>query len=656
MYNANGTAPELTHATITTAKPQVHASHPFNDQKSHEKLLNYIRARLWLSKQHRDSQIPRYAQIDKDVAGWMRLSEEDRKRKADQTRDGIPKATAINLPLNFVHLDDMMTYYAETFAPNRGMFYHTAKPDETEPATQIVTLMNNHSIYAGYYRQTLLSIFSILKYNLGGFHCRWSEDYGPKLQVDPNGGAVSVTDQKIWDGNRLEALDMYNTFVDPSVHPVDLHREGEWAGRAFIRSHYWLASRCKNGVYFNCDEALDQDRGIESNCTYYRSPPREAKLSQDESGTGTTNWVSVLSERPDYSAMSGFELVEVYIRINPNDFNLVPKNPAERNQYEVWRVTILNDDKIIETTLMSNIHGQLPFYFGLANDDLMGPSAKSSAEIIQPLQNFASSLLNTHVLANRSRLWGVTWYDPTVFNYDKIPEGEVAAYAPIEATGYGKNLQEHIYRDSTQLETKQTMNDLSAVMEIVNQFFPTQSLPSQIASIDRAVDSQVAAVQQGSNRRQHKTAKLLDDSLFRPARACMYYNIVQFQSDGVEVSDFTGRTVTVNLERLRETDLPFIIGQGLKAIDRMMIAGKLQSVIFALIQAPQASQQVNILALIDYWTSMMDIEIDFKQFALAPPQAQPGTEPGSQPPGQPAGPANAIVPARDPAAVTEPIR
>jgi hypothetical protein len=45
-------------------------------------------------------------------------------------------------------------------------------------------------------------------------------------------------------------------------------------------------------------------------------------------------------------------------------------------------------------------------------------------------------------------------------------------------------------------------------MGLVNQFFPTQSLPSQIASIDRAVDSQVAAVQQGANRRQQKAARL----------------------------------------------------------------------------------------------------------------------------------------------------
>jgi hypothetical protein len=71
----------------------------------------------------------------------------------------------------------------------------------------------------------------------------------------------------------------------------------------------------------------------------------------------------------------------------------------------------------------------------------------------------------------------------------------------------------------------------------------------------------------------------------------MYYNILQYQPDSSEVTDFyTGKPVKIDLASLRNTDLPFIIGQGLKAIDRQAAAQMLQQVIFALIQAPQAAQ------------------------------------------------------------------
>jgi len=548
----------------------------------------------------------------------------------------------------------MMTYYAETFAPNRGMFYHTAKPNEVTPSAQIVTLMNNHALYAGYYRQTLLTLFSILKYNVGGIYCYWTQDYGPKIDRTET-GEVKVTDQLLWAGNRIEALDLYNTFWDPSVSPIELHRHGEWGARTFMRSHYWLAERAARGVYFNCEEALENDTGLKDYRPFYRSPPTEANISNDESTGGRTDWVAILREVPEHFVGSGFEITEVLLRVNPNDFSLLPRKDVERNRYELWRFTLLNGEKIIETTPLNNAHGWIPFFAGHVNDGIMGAAEKSPAEIIQPLQNFASHLLNVHVKANRKKIWGVTFYDPTVVDYNKIPDGEVAAYIPIESSGYGRDVNEAIHHDHESLETKQTMQDLSAVMDVINQFFPTQALPANIAGIDRAISSQVAAVQQGTNRRQQKGAKLLDDSLFRPARSCMYWNIIQFQQDNVEVSDFTGTPVQINLTELRQTDLPFIIGQGLKAIDRMAIADKLQQIIFALLQS-QKAQEVDILRLIDYWTSMMDVEINFEQFRLAPQEQPQIAQAIAENAGQENGGTSTILPITDPAQMTEPLR
>ena len=70
----------------------------------------------------------------------------------------------------------------------------------------------------------------------------------------------------------------------------------------------------------------------------------------------------------------------------------------------------------------------------------------------------------------------------------------------------------------------------------------------------------------------------------------------------------------------------------------MAAASAMQQIIFALIQAPQAAQGLDLLGLIDYWTSMIDIDIDMKKFRLAPPAAAGGAVgPDGQPiPGDPA--------------------
>lgn len=651
---------KIMHSTVPLPTPNVGGGHPFKNEKVHEKLLGYLRGRLWYGKENRDRHLDRLVRTDKKVAGWIRQSREDRIRQTQQDDEGTPLVTEMNLPLAFVHLDDIMTYYAQTFAPNRGMFYHTAKPDETDPSVQIVTKMNNDAIQSGAYREVLQGLFSLLKYNEGGYFVNWTRENGPTL-VD-NGRETTMEMQIRWQGNKMEAVDNYNLFRDESVPPHRLHTDGEFVAKAELRSHYWLQHKASQGVFYNVDKALADENEL-SSLTYYRHPPAEAQMSAGDNNSGT-DWVAVLAESSGYTKASGYELVTIYIKLNPTQFGLIPggrKERESRNRYEVWRFTILNDQYIIDATAMNNIHGYLPCFLGTMNDDIMGSTQKSVAEIITPLQDFASFLVNTHVKASRARLYGTTVYDPTVIDLSQIPKGEVSARLAMKPAGYGKDIRSAIFQLNSDMDTERTLGDLEAVMGLVNQFFPTQSLPSQIASIDRAVDSQVAAVQQGANRRQQKSARLLDDTIFRNVRFAMYYNIIQYNPAEEEITDvFTGQVTKLNITELRQSNLPYIIGQGLKAIDRMAAAGMLQNIIFALIQAPQAAQGLDILALIDYWTSMIDIDIDMKQFRLAPPPT-PNGEPQLGPDGQPIPPeaaaaaAQGISPATNPASLTAPI-
>src|SRR3546814_5008313 len=56
-------------------------------------------------------------------------------------------------------------------------------------------------------------------------------------------GQTVVEEVQVFAGNQIQALDMYNTFWDPTVHPVNLHKDGEFAARISRRSTYWLQQR-----------------------------------------------------------------------------------------------------------------------------------------------------------------------------------------------------------------------------------------------------------------------------------------------------------------------------------------------------------------------------------------------------------------------------
>jgi len=651
--------PDIKHAQFTLPTPprSLGSKHPFFHDGNHEKLLQYLKDRLNSDLPLRDSRVLRYAQIDRDVAAWLRMSDEDRKRAANHELNGTPQATQTSLPLTWVHLDDMMTYFIQTFAPVHGMFYHTAGPESSEVAGQLIQLMNSHAVYGSYYRQLTRAFFNILKYNVGGVTNNWAKEVGPKIVMDSS-GKTATADQVVFAGNLIKAIDQYNFFYDPSVETSMLYRDGEWFAVAEMKSHYWLKRKCLEETFYNCDKILE---GSDNRLTarYYKDPPAEAKLDQGSvtGGAATTNWYSFMADSDAYLVNNSFELVTICIRINPNDFGLVDGSAADRaarNRYENWRFVIANDDTIIQATQLNNIHDHLPAYFGTINDDFMREATKSPAEILNPLQEFSSFLLNAHILANRKNIYGTTFYDPSGVDYDAVPEGEVGARVPLKPQAWGRDIRTMVYHDSHTLDTKQTLGDLEGMLGIIDKFFPTQAMPSQIAGIDRAVDSQVMAVQQGTTRRQQKSARIIDDIMMRPMRLGMYYNVIQYQEDGAEVADYFNESANkIDLQQLRSMNISSLIGQGLKSVDRQQIASTMQQVVFAMIQAPQVGERVDLLAMLDYWLSMLDVEANFKQFSLPPAPPEGQVPPEGAPAAAPDG--TAIQPATNPQNITAPI-
>src|SRR3546814_13668719 len=82
---------------------------------------------------------------------------------------------------------------------------------------------------------------------------------------------------------------------------------------------------------------------------YYINPPYEARLVNESRRCGGEDWLSILGNA--FTMEEGdYELVDITIRINPNDFGLIEgdaQQRAQRNRSAVWRFTVLNDESII---------------------------------------------------------------------------------------------------------------------------------------------------------------------------------------------------------------------------------------------------------------------------------------------------------------------
>ena len=64
----------------------------------------------------------------------------------------------------------------------------------------------------------------------------------------------------------------------------------------------------------------------------------------------------------------------------------------------------------------------------------------------------------------------------------------------------------------------------------------------------------------------------------------------------------------------------------------------MQQLLFAIIQNPQSASQIDVLGLMNYWSGLMNIQADLKDFAIQQPAPQVG------PDGQPITPGAAPTP------------
>ena len=617
----------------------------FPNEDSHDRLLEYLERRLKVENVTRPARLMRYMRIDRFISTWQRLSNEDSQRATKQEMDGVPQAISINLPVIHTHVDDMVAFFCAVFAPSSGNFF--ANPDKSMQASvqELMDKLNGDAKIHKYFKNLGKMIRSLLKYNMGGFSVEWVSRADP-FRADPT--------EQTEGANKATALDLYNFMWDQSVpDPADIRTDAEWTAQVYYRNRKWLIDRQDRGTYQGLEKIIDEHSQLNNGAQalYYKHPPYAAGLNSRDTKTAVGNNATVDWTRYGASLQSdstteinGHEIVVMYCWLNPSQFGLISK-PGERTDavensvtYQLWRFEIV-DMRVIatgapvqaETNVGSDTAGEtrvpeIPIYAGFLNQDDMGVAQRSVAELLQPFQTYGSFLLNSNVIGTRASTYGVQIYDPSGVDMTTIPEGEVVARIPSKQPGRDVRSMISDFRPAQDVKTP--LDSLQVLLSLVKEFFPAQAMPSQVAGIDRAIQSQVASVLQGINRRLHMLVRLIDSDILQPSRFALYLNIAR--AGQVQLAGVTDETAAK------------VMGSGLAQLNREIAEQGMRQLLLTLIQNPNTAQGIDILGLINYWSSMLDISTDLSQFAKQPAPAAPA--PGPTPGEAPAGAVPPVVP------------
>lgn len=584
-------------------------------QKQHDALLAFCKDRLDFGKEQRDTRVQRYEAVDKEAAGDLILTSEDKKRKRDTKNNRGVKTYDTSLPLTLKQIEDSTTNLLSILADEEGMYSAIASADKQEAANALTAVMMQHANMFGHFRQLNISINHMLRYNFGGNVVEWEKMLGNRIVNSVNGRTMEIERSKVVrQGNSLEAIDPYNFLYDWTVPASDLHQKGEFFALVDAVMPFRLKRMQRQGQLFgNIDKYLNHSSaGFESR--YFKERPH---LHLDEVSQ-STDFVSILSMNAGKTIGAAAEAVYLYTWLEPQKFGL-----SKTDEFEIWRIMILNGELIADCEMLSNAHGFLPCAIGTPQEDMFRQDSKSYGELLLPFQRFASAQMNIHQRSARKKLYGLTFFNDRIFPQlrdakdEDLYAGRIPFASPQENDA-NFDVNKHIKTMYDAPDTSSTTGDIKAMIDMMNHILPVDQL-RQVADLERATQYQAAATVQGSNRGNWRVAKLIDTQHMTPLRFMQYYNVLQYQNSIELLDPQSKQRVEVDPAILRDTQLEFAVSEGIKALDKLAYSNNMKEVMRWMMQSAEAQKRYDIIGMINQWTSLQGDKTDFRQFEYKSP-------------------------------------
>lgn len=674
--------------------------------RKHDALLRMILFKLNRYSELRSALVSRYARIDRDLAGYLRHDGEDCIRERMLANGDGTSIPPIRFSLSKSQLEDIVTYILSLIMPDGQIYGAIAPTEKANAAAAFAAYMNHDGRMFAHYDAYKKAIRDAIAYNFGGLHVEWLDQIGVKLEVDQQTQQVNQTRGVTYSGNALEAADPYNTIIDWSVKPKHFYRDGEYGAIIDRISLDKLHRQQYEGKVFGFTDAFrveydinedefDADATVPkwiSNVTgsnntsalggafstdlYVEKPSvRSDTYGVDNchpgndaaSGAGFPNridFIKAMDDRVSHSASRNMgeddticERAVVYIRLVPKEWGLSPLA-----DFELWKFIIINGRLICYGAPAKTAHDFIPIFISTPETDVDEAEAKSQVEYLNPLQDYISHEINSHIKSQRKKLdGGLTIYDPV-----RIPLAELKdptqGFVAARPTLTNEPISNAIHQISDVPETNNTLSEMKVLHELMQSMNPTQQA-NQVASLERATQYQAAATVQAGSRRQFTTARIVDAQMLTPCRIVLSTNImISGKEVTLRVAPYD-KEEKVNPQQFISENLEFRLSDGMRGLDKVLLTQLAKDVLAATLQSKQAAAQIDVVKLLDWVMRTAGNEVSLESFRLQsqmdamPPevkdaalqlfqqqQAATASSGGAQQPGAPGAPGAQQVP------------
>ncbi len=449
--------------------------------KEVEKLLHYkgelhteVSGKLHRMVQFgRDKFSDAFAQMAKNeeqYRAYIPTQVKDTERKNAREVSGLPQYTTIEIPYSYAQILAAHTYITTVFLSRDPIFQFSGRHGEGQQAEQCIEALMAYQTLVG---QMLVPLYVWLldpmKYGYGivGHHwdteiirVRQREEIQPQLFGVAIPGLKPTVQDVIkeipgYSGNRLYNVRPQDWIPDPRV-PISQFQRGEFCARYVELANSEFNTGVRSGKYFN-NEALQDD-------AWRGSTDSEGDLSRNPGSSKVSNLPSTNTVDRQSELTKVIKGYEIYVRLSPKSWKLAPES-----REEIWVFTRRNDGLLIGAQPLGNLHGKFPF--DVIEDEVDGYNlfTKSSLEMIKPLNDVMTWLVNTHFYNVRATLNNQFVIDPSMIVMKDLENPSPGLMLRLKPAAYGRDVRMAVSQLQTVDVTGGHMRDLQTVADMVQR-------------------------------------------------------------------------------------------------------------------------------------------------------------------------------------------
>lgn len=588
-------------------------------------------------------------EIDVSYQRESDTSDETIQERLAKLRGDVTKVRNVEIPLVKPQVESGVTYLSSVFLTGYPIFGVTSGPRNIDIALQWNSLMAEHARKGQWVRNLQMFFRDGIKYNLHGLHVHW--DKSTVFQPETTAGKKQAERREVvWEGNKIQRLDMYNTFFDVRVPIADIHTTGEYVGFHELISRIELKKLVHRlAVTTNIASAYSS---AFDNSLYY-TPAINRFMFHDKAEDATRmnwdNWFAGLTGQKKISWAAAYVLTTLYCRIIPADFQIYGNAKLTP---QIWKLYFINGRYPIYAERLNNLHDYFPVILGQPFEDGLGLQTKSLAMDVMPFQDVSSALWSSRIHAARRRISDRIIYNEKVIRRSDIEKPEASAKIPARLPAYNADLRANVmhlpFEDAASATFSQEISSLAEFSFYASGQNRVQQ--GQFQKGNKTLE-EFNTVMQNANGRNQSIALFIEDQIFTPLKHILKYNIIQYQAAAKIYNREEDKTVEIKPEQLRELDIEFKVSDGLIPASKMMSTEEFAVALQVIGSSPQLMQEYQISSLFSYLFKLRGVDgLDIfkkskaellyqQQLASWQQVAMEAMKQGQQPPPQPQPPA-----------------